>query len=88
MSREMQERRRCTAPDVIPKSTFLTMVGPPLGVGGTSTPTRAYFESLLDEQWSITSFNSNTRDVCIEVESPYGVRTMTITLPYLSNSKP
>jgi hypothetical protein len=85
MARRVEERRRCISPEEISKSTFLAMLGPP---PPDATPTRAYFEGLLDEQWEIFSFNANTRDVCVRVTSAFGDRTMTITLPYLSNQKP
>lgn len=45
--------------------------------------TRSYFEKL-DEKgiiWRITSFNSKTRKVCVEIESQSGNRQLSITLP-------
>ena len=88
------ERRKCSATETIPKATFLTMLGPPPGKSFnvqeevSSSKTRAYFESLEDDQWRIISFNSETRVTCVEVAAPVGIRLLSVTLPYLSNSKP
>jgi hypothetical protein len=82
------ERRACTSTQLIPKATFLTMLGPdPARNGGVTTATRAYFEGLEDNQWSIISFNTATRDTCVQVTSPVGQRLMTITLPPLTAQK-
>ena len=87
------ERRACTAQQTIPKSTFLTMLGPPPEKSFneqeevSSNPTRAYFEGLTNSQWSIISFNPETRVTCVQLVSPAGQRLLSITLPPLSASK-
>jgi len=94
MSARQFQRRRCISPDTISKPTFLAMLGDPPGKSFNTqqevsdSKIRAYFENLNDDQWQILTFNAETRDVCVEVISPAGSRTMTVTLPYLSNSKP
>ena len=42
--------------------------------------TREYFENLT-VPWSITSFDSKNRKVCVEIKSNFGNRYMNITLP-------
>jgi len=87
------ERRACTAQQTIPKATFLAMLGPPPGKSFntqeevSSSPTRAYFESLEDDQWRIISFNPETRVTCVQLASPSGQRLLSVTLPALSASK-
>jgi hypothetical protein len=87
------KRRACTAQQTIPKSTFLTMLGPPpeksynTQEAYSSGLTRAYFEKLEDSQWSIISFNPETRVTCVQLVSPVGQRLLSVTLPSLSASK-
>jgi hypothetical protein len=45
--------------------------------------TRAYFEKLDYENtpWSIRSFDSKTREVCVEINTKSGLREISVTLP-------
>lgn len=43
--------------------------------------TRAYFEKLNLNDWSITSFDSTTRIVCVEIKNKYGNKNLSIKLP-------
>lgn len=47
--------------------------------------TRAYFEKLNSQNipWTITSFNSKNREVCVEIQSKSGLRELSITLPQI-----
>jgi hypothetical protein len=52
-----------------------------------NTSTRDYLESLDDDQWRITSFNPEDREVCFDMTSDHGmIHHMTVTLPVLSLS--
>jgi hypothetical protein len=44
---------------------------------------RAYFEKLDSNSWSIRSFDSSTREVCIEIKNNYGIRNISVILPQL-----
>lgn len=49
---------------------------------GYTNKTRNYFENLDEKEitWSIVSFNSKTKEVCIEVETKSGSRNLSVTL--------
>ena len=49
--------------------------------------TKEWLLSIPDDNWSIISFDSRTRVVCIQVVNTIGIRNVSITLPYLSASK-
>lgn len=45
------------------------------------SPIREYFDNLEYSSWSITSFDSKTRKVCIEVKSSSGPRYLSVMVP-------
>ena len=49
----------------------------------STNATRAYFEKLDSKNmpWSIKSFNSKTREVCVEINAKSGLRELSVTLP-------
>jgi hypothetical protein len=83
-------KRACQVVHRLTKVNFLAMLGNPPEPGEefSNSVTRAFFEKISDEDWIITSFNPETRDVCVIVTSDNGTRTISVTLPVLSVSKP
>jgi len=57
-----------------------------LGSFQQGTKTREFLESIPEEDLVITSFDSNSRIVCFSVTTDFGVNSMTVTLPVISNS--
>jgi len=55
----------------------------------STNATRAYFEKLDSKNipWSIISFNSKTREVCIEINSKSGLRELSVTLPNMTSKE-
>jgi len=83
-------RRACPVTnDRLTKASMLAMLGPPPEFGETvsSHPSRAFFEKIT-QPWAITSFNSMTREVCVEITTLTGKRTTSVVLPELSASNP
>ena len=72
-------RRRCHKQDTLSKRTFLAMLEE-----GSSTAN--FFDKLTDDQWSITSFDAQTRQTCVKVTTDNNTSHLSITLPYLSAS--
>lgn len=44
------------------------------------SPSRRYFENLKSP-WQIVSFNLNTREVCVEIQSPSGIVNVSVFIP-------
>lgn len=61
----------CAQNQRLRKETFLAML---------PDNTKSYFEGMPYENWEIYSFNSNTREVCIRIQSSCGQRMMSCTL--------
>ena len=70
-------RQKCYSQERLSKKTLIAM----LTEGSIQ---RIWFESLDDEQWEITSFDSNTREVCIDVTTPSGVNHVSVILPQIT----
>jgi hypothetical protein len=49
-----------------------------------TTSTRSFYEGIRNP-WSITSFDTATRDVCIEIKTPSSTNLLSFTIP---NMKP
>lgn len=64
-------RRACTSGDRISKITTIAFA---------PTDTAAYLASIDIDTWEVTSFNAQTREVCITVTTPGGFRDFTVTL--------
>ena len=85
-------RRACSSLKSISKQAFLSILGPPPERSGedqqlfSSNPSRAFFEKIPDEQWTITSFNPQKREVCVEIQNQSGTRNITVGLSDLSFS--
>lgn len=49
--------------------------------------TKRWLEQLEDDQWTVTSYDPITREVCMEIVTEQGLlRPLSITLPELSFS--
>lgn len=71
----------CASPPSISKKTVLAMFE-------AETGTRIWLDSLSDNQWTITSFDPDSRVVCIDLLSDSGIEHhVALTLPFLSSSK-
>lgn len=72
-------RRKCVSQERISKSTVLAML--------SESTQRDFYASLDDDQWSITSFNSTTREVCIDLKNNNGrVNKLAVTLPSIDRT--
>lgn len=83
MSLEQFRRRACaTSTTRLTKATLLTMLGPSPSPGEqfSSNQSRAFFEKI-ENPWEIISFNSETKEVCVSIQSPNGMRTVSVKLP-------
>jgi len=72
-------RQKCYAQEHLSKKTVIAML--PEG-----SKQREWFEALEDEKWSITSFDSKTREVCVDVQTDSGVNHISVLLPQLTIS--
>jgi hypothetical protein len=43
--------------------------------------TRRYFEKMDYNSWSIVSFDPNSREVCVQIQTKSGFRNLSVTLP-------
>jgi len=75
MAIRQKERRACKARDRISKSTFLVMI---------NDRQKEFFAKMDIDDWTITSFNAYTRDVCIVIKTNTGVNNINIILPALT----
>ena len=72
--------RKCQSHETINKKTVIAML--PAGSG-----TRTFLESLDDDAWTVFAFNSQTREVCINIDNEnvgYTGVNLTVTLPELT----
>ncbi len=67
----------CQSNQTLPKSTLIAM----FAEGST---TRLFLEGLKDSEWAVLSFNALTRQVCVILTPPSGMRTISLLLPELS----
>lgn len=83
-------KRACQAEHRLSKASFLAMLGDPAVAPATvsDSTARAFYEKLNDVDWVIVSFNSNSREVCIDITTDSGIRRTSNILPTLSASKP
>lgn len=86
----------CSTYDRLSKNTFLAILGNKAfkkensNIYGTKddekysrNKTRAYFEKLNNNSWDITSFDPETRKVCINIRNKGTRINMSVTLPPL-----
>ena len=72
-------QQKCYAQEHLSKKTVIAML--PEG-----SKQREWFKALKDDQWSITSFDSRTREVCVDVQTDNGVNHLSVLLPQLTIS--
>lgn len=73
------KRNPCTSSENrLSKVTLLAMLS-------DGSKIKTWFEGLNDDQWVITSFNHQTRQVCVEVTSTGSdqIHTVTVIIPPL-----
>lgn len=70
-------RQKCYSQEYISKKTVIAMLT-------EGSKQREWFEALEDDQWFITSFNSKTREVCVDVQTDTGVNHVSVLLPQLT----
>jgi len=70
-------RQRCISQENISQATVVAML--PEG-----SRQREWFEALDRDKWTITSFDSKRREVCINVTTDTGVNYVSVVLPYLA----
>lgn len=71
-------RRKCSSNERISKKTVIAMLA-------EGSKQREWLESIDESQWTVTSFNSNQREVCVEVQTDSRVNRVTFKLPELSS---
>ena len=78
--------RACVSKHRLSKISMLSMLGPPPEPGEqySSSKSRAFYEKIPDDNWTIVSFDSLTQVVCTEITDRIGTRTTSVTLPYLT----
>lgn len=59
------------------KSTFLAMLP-------ENSKTLQFFQSIDNEDWSVLSFNTSNREVCLQITSVGQTKTISVTLDYLN----
>ena len=87
-------KQACSTYERLSKKTFLSILGQkafkkesPETYGKkddeqySQNKTRAYFEKLNINSWSIRSFDPNSKQVCIEIKNKSGLVNLSIKLP-------
>ena len=69
-------RQKCYSQQRLTQKTLIAML--PEG-----SKQREWFEALDTEKWSITSFDSRTREACVDVQTDTGVNHVSVLLPYI-----
>ena len=69
-------RQKCYSQERISQATVLAMLT-------EGSKQREWLESIDRESWAITSFDSRTREVCIDVQTDTQVNHVSFTLPYI-----
>lgn len=69
--------RRCMPPPSISKATVKAMF--------EDSTTGDFLAKLADDQWSIVSFEAETRLVCIDVVTDSGTNHLNLTLPAITS---
>jgi hypothetical protein len=71
-------KRGCDGAARMPKATFIAMLS-------EGSITHNFFLGLDDDQWRITSFNPDSREVCVDVITPQGlVNKLAVTINFLA----
>lgn len=76
ISNKLLFRQRCVSQENISQSTVIAML--PEG-----SKQREWLESINRDKWTITSFDSKRREVCINIITDTGVNYVSVILPYL-----
>lgn len=72
------KERPCSVKERLTKGTFLAMLS-------QDSRTQEFFLGIPDDDWIISSFDPNTRDVCVEITTPHGrVNTVSVKLNHLA----
>ena len=76
-----QNRIACSSQEHLSKKTLIAMLS-------EDSTVRNFIENLPDENWSIVSFDSRSRDVCIEIRGAnIAPRMISLNLPsYITRS--
>lgn len=76
-SDKMIFRQKCYSQEHISKKTLIVMLT-------EGSKQREWFEALEDDQWSIVSFDSKSREVCVDVQTDNGVNHVSVLLSQLT----